>query len=167
MKSELRLAAVTTLLAAFICLTGSSRPVTAFGRTSFTSFTSIHQEIELDASPKRVYQALLDSKQFSQFSGLPADIKPEAGGAFTCFDGVIVGRNVELIPNQRIVQAWRSNGWPKGAYSIVKFDLKEHGSGTLLSMDHNGFPEGEKDSLDAGWKSHYWEPLQKFFVNRR
>ena len=50
----------------------------------------------------------------------PAEINREAGGAFSLFKGHIIGRNVELIPNQRIVQAWRVVTWPEGAYSIRK-----------------------------------------------
>jgi activator of HSP90 ATPase len=124
---------------------------------------SIHQEIDFKASPQRIYEALLDAKQFSAFSGLPAEIRREAGGDFSCFGGHIVGRNVELVPNQRIVQAWRAGGWPEGAYSIVKFELKAQGSGTRLILDHRGFPEGLKDHLALGWKEHYWDNLTKYF----
>jgi activator of HSP90 ATPase len=125
---------------------------------------SIHQEVDLKASPQRVYEALLDAKQFSAFSGLPAEIHREAGGDFSCFGGHIVGRNVDLVPNQRIVQAWRVVGWPEGAYSIVKFELKAQGSGTRVILDHRGFPEGLKDHLAQGWKEHYWDNLTKYFL---
>lgn len=78
------------------------------------------------------------------------------------FGGLIVGRNVELVPTQRIVQAWRPTHWNPGIYSIVRFDLKPDGPQTLIVLDHTGFPEGEFDNLAHGWKSHYWEPLAKF-----
>ena len=42
--------------------------------------TSLHQEVELKASPHRIYEILLDSKQFSAFSGEPADISHDVGG---------------------------------------------------------------------------------------
>ena len=48
---------------------------------------SIHQEVDFKATPERVYQALTDAKQFNAFSGLPAEIHNEAGGAFKCFGG--------------------------------------------------------------------------------
>ena len=126
--------------------------------------TSLHQQIELNASPQRIYEILLDSKQFAAFTGMPAEIDPKAGGSFTMFGGMIVGRNVELIPNQRIVQAWRPTHWDPGVYSIVKFELKPHGSGTMMILDHWGFPEGDYDSLFSGWSSHYWEPLKKYLA---
>ena len=124
--------------------------------------TSLHQEIELKASPQRIYEILLDSKQFVAFTGMPATIDPPAGGAFSMFGGMIVGRNIELIPNQRIVQAWRPTHWDPGIYSVVKFELKPQGSSTLLILDHTGFPEGEYDSLFKGWGLRYWDPLKKY-----
>jgi activator of HSP90 ATPase len=124
--------------------------------------TSLHQEIELKASPQRIYEILLDSKQFAAFTGMPATIDPAAGGAFSMFSGMIVGRNVELIPNQRIVQAWRPTHWDPGVYSVVKFELKPQGSGTMLMLDHTGFPEGDYDSLFKGWGLRYWDPLKKY-----
>src|SRR4029077_15752904 len=76
---------------------------------------TIHQDLEFSASPQQLYEALLDSKQFSEFSGRAAEINREAGGAFSLFKGHIIGRNLELVPNERIVQAWRGGSWPEGA----------------------------------------------------
>lgn len=124
----------------------------------------IHQEIDFKASPQRIYQALLDAKQFAAFSGRPAEIDPKIGGAFTLFKGHIIGRNLELVPNQRIVQAWRVVTWPEGAYSIVRFELNPQDSGTHLIFDHIGFPDGLHDHLADGWEENYWSLLQKFFT---
>jgi activator of HSP90 ATPase len=126
--------------------------------------TSLHQEIDLPANPHRIYVALLDSKQFTAFSGLAATIDPAVGGAFSMFSGQITGRSVELVPDFRIVQAWRPGSWAPGIYSIVKFELKEHGAETLVVLDHTGFPEGKFAGLDSGWHEHYWEPLKKYFA---
>ncbi len=124
--------------------------------------TSLHQEVEFKASPHRIYEILLDSKQFSAFSGEPAEINHEAGGAFSMFGGKIVGRNIELVPDLRIVQAWRPSYWEPGEYTIVKFDLKPEGSQTKLLLDHTGFHEGDFAHFDPGWRIRYWEPLTKY-----
>src|SRR5262245_26732507 len=78
----------------------------------------IHQEVVINASPARVYQALTDAKQFgkiTEFSipGASASttISSEAGGTFSLFGGVILGRHIELVPNERLVQAWREKSW--------------------------------------------------------
>ena len=86
---------------------------------------TIHQEVDFKASPRQLYEALLDTKQFCEFSAQSGEFSAQSakidradGGAFTLFDGHIIGRNVELVPNQRIVQAWRVVDWPAGVYSM-------------------------------------------------
>ena len=87
---------------------------------------SIHQEVTIKVSAKKVFDALTDSKQFSAFSGgAPAEINAQEGGNFSCFGGHIKGRNIELVPGKRVVQAWRSIKWGEGVYSIVRFELSE------------------------------------------
>jgi activator of HSP90 ATPase len=137
---------------------------------------SIHQQAAFKASRKRVYEALTDTALFDkviQLSGVmqsmrlgsrPTDISREEGGAFLLFGGYITGRHIELVPNKRIVQAWRTGGWAPGVYSIAKFELVEQGSGTRIVFDHTGFPKGQAESLASGWKAHYWEPLEKLLA---
>ena len=137
---------------------------------------SIHQEAVFKAGRKRVYEVLIDTKQFDkviQLSGAmqsmrlgdkPTEISRELGGAFTLFGGYITGRHVELVSNERIVQAWRVGSWEPGVYSIAKFAFTEQGSGTKIVFDHTGFPKGLGEHLAEGWKSHYWEPLEKFLT---
>jgi len=95
-------------------------PVTAANATR----TSLHYEVDFKASPQRIYDVLLSPKEFSAFTGLAAEIDAKPGGAFSLFGGLIVGRNVDLVPSLRIVQAWRPTHWDPGMYSIVKFELK-------------------------------------------
>jgi len=126
--------------------------------------TSLHDEVMLTASAARIYATLLDGKQFAACTGLPAEIDPKAGGGFSMFGGQIVGRNVELVADRLVVQAWRPTHWDPGVYSMAKFELKPMGSGTMIVLDHTGFPAGEYDSLESGWTAHYWNPLKKFLV---
>jgi activator of HSP90 ATPase len=134
------------------------------GAGAASTRTSLHDEIVLKTSPQRIYELLLDSKQFTALTGAPAMIDPRPGGAFSTFGKLIEGRNVELIPNQRIVQAWRPTHWDPGVYSIVRFELKPHNTETTIVLDHTGFPEGDLNHLEWGWNAHYWEPLKKTFT---
>jgi len=158
--------------------TGSLRTARFAGTEEIShSGEAIHQEVVFKASRKRVYEALTDTKQFDKVvqlsaamkSGMPpgatpTEISREVGGAFSLFGGYIVGRHVELVPNERIVQAWRVGSWNPGVYSIAKFEFTEQGSGTKLVFDHTGFPEGEGPHLAGGWKANYWEPLEKYLA---
>ena len=129
----------------------------------------IHQEVVIKASPARVYQALTDAKQFSTVTdlvmpGAATVISPDVGGAFSMFGGVITGRHIEMVPGGRLVQAWREKNWEPGIYSLVRFQLDGQGADTKLVFDHTGIPQGHAGHLAPGWKSHYWEPLQKYLA---
>jgi len=135
---------------------------------------SIHQEPMFKGSRKRVYEALTETKRFQKLIDLsgamksmalgskPTEISREVGGTFAIFGGYIVGRHLELVPEQRIVQAWRVGSWDPGVYSIAKFELVEKDGGTKIVFDHTGFPTGLGEHLADGWQSHYWEPLQQY-----
>jgi activator of HSP90 ATPase len=132
------------------------------GRSETSDRTSLHQQAAFAAPPSHIYRALLNSEAFAAISGFPAIIHPKAGGAFSLFGGQVVGRNIELVPDRRIVQAWRVPAdFPPGVYSLVKFELAPKGSGTLLTLDQTGFPPGHFDHLNAGWGPHYWESMKK------
>lgn len=155
------MAIVTVAIATTFARTDATASQEHSSKDAAPQSITIHQEVDFAAAPQRLYETLLDSKQFAALSGAPAEISREVGGAFSAFGGHIVGRNVELVPNKRIVQAWRPVTWPEGVYSIVRFELKPQGSGTRLVFDHVGFPEGMHDSLAKGWEHHYWTLLRK------
>jgi len=129
----------------------------------------IHQEVVIKASRARVYQALTDAKQFSKVTdfsmpGVPTAISPEVGGAFSLFGGYISGRHIEMVPNERLVQAWRTKNMEPGIFTIANFQLNEEGAGTKLVFDQTAIPQGHAEHLAPGWKSHYWEGLQKYLA---
>lgn len=132
---------------------------------------AIHQEVTLNANRHRVYEALTDARQFSGLmvystvpKAPPAQIGREVGGTFSIFGGHIVGRHLELVPDQRIVQAWRVVDWAPGIFSIARFEIKDQGSRTMIVFDHIGFPSGQAKHLASGWHLNYWEPLKKYLV---
>jgi activator of HSP90 ATPase len=94
----------------------------------------------------------------------PTQISTDPGRAFSTFGGLIVGRQIELVPKERIVPAWRPGYWNPGVYSIVKFTLADSDAATKLTLDHEGFPDGDALSLLDGWNKNYSQPLQKFLA---
>jgi activator of HSP90 ATPase len=138
---------------------------------------SIHMEPVFKASPARVYDALTVTAQFDKLSKLgaamqsgmapatkPTMISRVAGGPFSLFGGYVTGRNIEPVPNKRIVQAWRPMTWSPGVYSIAKFELAADDSGTKIIFDHTGFPQGMGEHVAEGWHENYWNPLVLFLA---
>lgn len=123
---------------------------------------TIHQEIHINSTPKDIYSLLLDSARFQAMSGgRAAHISPHEGGAVSIFGGDIEARNIELVPNRRIVQTWRSRAWPEGVYSVVRFQLQADGTGTRLTLDQAGYPRSAHAALGEGWPKMYWEPMNR------
>ena len=126
---------------------------------------AIHQEVTIPAAPEAVFEVLTSSKKFEQMTGgRRAEISGAEGGAFKMFGGDITGRNVELVPGKRVVQAWRSGAWPEGVYSLVSFELAREGKGTKLVFNQTGYPAAAHDMLDGGWSQMYWEPMSKMLA---
>ncbi|MBI4019753.1 MAG: SRPBCC domain-containing protein [Candidatus Aenigmarchaeota archaeon] len=124
---------------------------------------TIRQSVAFRASPHQVYEALMDSKKHSKFTGSRAVVSRRAGGKFTAYGGGLRGSNIELVPDRRIVQSWMCimDNWPKGHYSKVTISLKETKTGTKLTLVHSGVPERHCNSIRKGWKDHYWTPMKK------
>jgi activator of HSP90 ATPase len=142
---------------------------------------AIHQERVFKAGRRRVYDALTVEGQFDriiQLSGVmkadamaktqqPTKLSARAGADFALFGGYIVGRQIELVPNELIVQAWRVSNWARGTYSIARFELTDQdGGSTQLVFDHRAFPKGLAAHLASGWQQNYWDPLTKFLAKR-
>jgi uncharacterized protein YndB with AHSA1/START domain len=124
---------------------------------------TIRQTVTIKASPKKVFEALMDEKKHAAFTGMAATISRKTGGAFSCYGGYLSGFQLDAVPGKRIVQAWRGRSWPKGYYSIVTFALAPNrAGGTKLTFTHLGVPSGDFKSKSAGWRSHYWKPLKAY-----
>lgn len=141
---------------------------------------AIHQERVFKAKPQRVYRALTETAEFDKVVKLsaavqqspmalgskPTVVSAQAGGAFSAFGGYVTGRQIELVPNERIVQVWRSGSWKPGEFSLARFALMADGENTKLIFDHTGFPAGQAEHLAEGWRVNYWEPLEKYLATR-
>ncbi|MGI9658386.1 MAG: SRPBCC domain-containing protein [Gaiellaceae bacterium] len=126
---------------------------------------AIVQEVTFDAPPSRVYEAMMNPDQHAEFTaGGAVEMDRDEGGAFSAHGGKIAGRNIELVPDQRIVQAWRPANWPDGQYSVVRFELQAENGGTKLTMTHSGVPAESQEMIGSSWHSIYWEPLAKYLA---
>jgi len=122
---------------------------------------TIRQSVTFKAAPDEVYEALMDSKKHSKFTGSKARISREVGSRFSVYDGDLEGTNLELIPDQKIIQSWRSSDWPEGHYSKATFTLKKVEQGTKLTFTQTGVPEEHYDDISQGWRDYYWTPMKE------
>lgn len=122
---------------------------------------NIRQTVTFKAEPHEVYEALMDSKKHSRFTGDKAVISRDVGGKFSAFDGYCEGVNLELVPDEKIVQTWRASDWQAGHYSRVTFSLKKIQTGTRLTFTQTGVPAEHYDDISQGWRDYYWAPMKE------
>jgi activator of HSP90 ATPase len=120
----------------------------------------IQQTVTFQASPHDVYEALMDSAKHAAFTGEAAEISREVGGAYSAYGGYITGKNLELLPDQKIVQSWRAVDWPAGKFSTVTFLLLPIPGGTRLNFTHVDVPDGTEEEFTQGWIDNYWKPMK-------
>ncbi|MBI2908949.1 MAG: SRPBCC domain-containing protein [Chloroflexi bacterium] len=122
---------------------------------------TIRQTVTFKASPHDVYEALMDSRKHTKFTGGKARISRKVGGRFTVYDGYAEGTNLELIPDEKIVQTWRASDWQEGHYSKVTFVLEPFGGGTRLTFVQTDVPDIWCEDVGQGWRDYYWKPLKQ------
>ena len=130
--------------------------------------TVLKQTIIVPADPEEVYEAFVNAKIHSEFTGSKATGKPVVGAKFTAWDGYIFGKNLELEKGKRILQEWKTTDWPEG-YSSSKFELKfkKVKNGTEITMIHSDIPQKQKEELAEGWEEFYWKPLKEYFSRKK
>ncbi len=74
------------------------------------------------------------------------------------------GKNIELVPDKKIVQDWRAVDWQEGHFSRVTFEFTPVTKGTRLDFTHADVPEGTEEAFEQGWIDNYWQPLKAFIV---
>ena len=126
--------------------------------------TIITDTVIISATPEEVYDAYLDPKKQSAFTGSKATGDGKVGGKFTAWDGYIFGKNLELEKGKRIIQEWKTTEWPEG-YPPSKLELafEKAKGGTELSMVHTNVPAEQAGDYKQGWTDFYWKPLKAYF----
>lgn len=118
----------------------------------------------IPASAQEIYQAWLDSLAHSEMTQAEARMSDEVGSEFSAWDGYITGRNLELVPGERIVQSWRTSEFSdEDEDSIVVISLEDVGGGTLLTIVHTNVPDEHTSYEQGGWQKHYFEPMKAYF----
>lgn len=129
---------------------------------------TIRQKLVIPATPRQVYNALMDPREHSEFTGEEAEGSGEVGGEFSAYSGYITARNIELEEGRMIVQEWTTSEWPQGyPPSKLVICLAKVKGGTELTMVHSLVPEGQADDYAEGWKVHYWSKLKEHFEAKK
>ena len=111
-----------------------------------------------------LYESWLNEYEHSNMTGGSANIEPFVGGKFIVWDGYIRGFNIELVPNKKIIQSWRTAHFPSDEPdSLLELNFESLGENTLLTLIHTNIPEGQLEDCETGWVEYYFDPMLEYF----
>lgn len=118
--------------------------------------------VVIRTSPNRVYEAWLDERQHTAFTGARASVAPWVGGRHTCLDGFAAGTLVRFDTGRSILMTWRASDFPAQAPdSTVEVLFEPIAGGVKLTVVHSGIPAGLGGKYKELWRDHYLDPLKK------
>ena len=127
------------------------------------------------ATPKRLFEAWLDSREHSDMTRRTATVSSVVGAQLTVLDGVVKGRNLEIEPYHRIVQTWRVVTVGGDAFDTqVEIVLSTtadsdaiantHDDGVTLTVRHSGLPRDQFILSAEWWEERYFRPMDVYFA---
>jgi activator of HSP90 ATPase len=126
---------------------------------------TIEQKYEMNATPERVFDALVNPDIIQIWSGDEAKMGPAVGDSFTLWGGQMFGKNLEVIKNKKLVQEWCYDQWDKP--SKVTFTLKPKGKKTIVELLHEDVPDKSYKSIEEGWDSYYLGAMKEMFEGKK
>lgn len=127
---------------------------------------TIKQKVKFRASPSWIFALLADSKRHTKLTGQTAKISRKVGGPFSVRGGQVTGINVDLVPGERLVQAWRTKDFPRGVFSMAAFQLSPTKTGgTELVLTHRGVPKNLIPKIEKDWKKNYWDKIRRLILD--
>jgi len=129
---------------------------------------AIEQTAVFESTPSALYELFMNSAKHSAATGAPARISRKVGGKWSAHSGMIGGKNLALVPNKMIVQAWRSAGWKTtdpDSVLVVRFERAPGGARVHLS--HVGVPQHDHKGVTQGWRKYYWKPWKKYLAAQK
>ena len=115
---------------------------------------------KLSASPADIYNALTNPTMIEIWTGEPAVMSTDIESEFSLWDGEIVGRNIEFVTDQKIVQSWY---FGEDVESIVTIKLHLDKQGTNVEVHQTNIPDEAYENITEGWESDYFASLSELF----
>lgn len=125
----------------------------------------IVQSVPFNCPPTTLFELYMDSAKHAAVTNHPAKISRRAGGKFSAFNGALSGKNLLVIPNQLIVQTWKSTNWKRGDLdSILILQFSKTPTGSQVDLTHVNVPVQDHRGVTNGWEKYYWKPWRDYLA---
>ena len=122
----------------------------------------------LPHAPETIWKVLTTGELIARWLMAPTGFEPVKGKRFTyqttpagAWDGTIRCEVLEVMPNERLVYAWKGGhegnvGYGAPLSTVVTWTLSRAGTGTRVRLVHSGFITPRNDTafkgMSEGWK---------------
>lgn len=124
---------------------------------------AVSEEIEIEATPERVFDALVSPEELGQWWGSSEmyvtrwTVDLRVGGEYLCvatagdFEMTVRGRFLAIDRPHRLSYTWNASWDPTGE-TTVEYVLARRGRGTLVRVTQSGFaPDADRAGYQDGW----------------
>ncbi len=115
----------------------------------------------INAEPSDVYSALTNPYTIELWSGYPAVMTEEPESEFSLWEGDIVGRNLEFIPDRKVVQEWYFGD--QAERSVVTITIHPDKGNSSVTVEHTNIPDEDFAEIAEGWREYYIGAIIAFF----
>ena len=117
------------------------------------------------ATAKELFEIFVNPQKHSAIhGGARTKISSKEGDRFSLLNGNLNGKNLLIVPDRMIVQAWRGNVWEKDDLdSILVLVFSDTGNGAKIEMVHAFTPNQFREL----WHEIYWQPIKEFIRVKR
>lgn len=120
----------------------------------------IKQIYKIKAPVELVWAVLTKPKEIAGWGGGPAKMSAKEGAAFSLWGGDIWGKNIEVVPEKKLVQEWYGGEWVKP--SLLTILLSEKKGVTEIKITQTAVPAEEFDDISDGWRDYYFGPMREY-----
>jgi activator of HSP90 ATPase len=111
------------------------------------------ESFSINAPPSDIYSALTNPVTIELWSGYPAVMSTVPGSEFSLWDGDITGRNIEFVPDRRVVQEWYFGD--QADESVVTISIQPNRDSSIVTVEHTNIPDGDYKDIEEGWREFY------------
>jgi uncharacterized protein YndB with AHSA1/START domain len=115
----------------------------------------------IPAEPSDVYAAITNPITIQLWTGESVQMSTEPNSEFSMWDDSISGKNLEFIPDKKIVQQWYFGD--QETPSIVTIKLHPHKHGTSAELIHTNIPDDAFEDIVEGWNESYFGAIIDFY----
>jgi len=109
--------------------------------------------IEIKADPQDVFTALTNPFTIELWSGELAKMSDQVGDEFSLWGGDIIGKNLEVVKDEKLVQQWYFG--EEGPESIVTLKIWPKKSFSSVELQHTNIPDEAYENIVDGWNNSY------------